>query len=69
MLADLRLPRGGLSANVTRHGSRFAEQTRLRETDDLKEGVRARTLRRVPVFTSRSSFAERDNKEDIADGR
>ncbi len=31
----------------------LAEQTRLRKTDDFKEGVKAMADRRVPVFTSR----------------
>jgi len=31
----------------------LAEQTRLRQTDDFKEGVKAMAERRVPVFTSR----------------
>jgi enoyl-CoA hydratase/carnithine racemase len=31
----------------------LAEQTRLRKTDDFKEGVKAMAERRVPVFTNR----------------
>jgi hypothetical protein len=31
----------------------LAEQTRLRKTDDFKEGVKAMAERRVPNFTSR----------------
>jgi len=31
----------------------LAEQTRLRQTDDFKEGVKATAERRVPVFSSR----------------
>jgi hypothetical protein len=66
----LRLPRSALFRQLhARHGSRLAEQTRLRKADDFKEGVGATTLRHAPVFTSRSSFAERDSKEDIADDR
>jgi enoyl-CoA hydratase/carnithine racemase len=46
--------RGNLSDRVraaTEH--ELAEQTRLRKTDDFKEGVKAMADRRVPVFTSR----------------
>jgi hypothetical protein len=31
----------------------LAEQTRLRQTDDFKEGVRAMAERRVPNFANR----------------
>jgi enoyl-CoA hydratase/carnithine racemase len=46
--------RGNLADRVraaTEH--ELAEQTRLRKTDDFKEGVKAMADRRVPVFTSR----------------
>jgi enoyl-CoA hydratase/carnithine racemase len=46
--------RGNLADRVraaTEH--ELAEQTRLRKTDDFKEGVKAMAERRVPVFTNR----------------
>jgi len=46
--------RAGLADRVlaaTEH--ELAEQTRLRATDDFKEGVKAMAERRVPVFTNR----------------
>jgi enoyl-CoA hydratase/carnithine racemase len=46
--------RAGLADRVraaTEH--ELAEQTRLRKTDDFKEGVKATAERRVPNFTGR----------------
>jgi len=46
--------RGDLAARVlkaTEH--ELVEQTRLRKTDDFKEGVKATAERRVPDFTGR----------------
>jgi enoyl-CoA hydratase/carnithine racemase len=46
--------RGDLADRVraaTEH--ELTEQTRLRKTDDFKEGVKAMAARRVPVFTNR----------------
>ena len=44
--------RAGLADRVkaaTEH--ELEEQTRLRQTDDFKEGVKAMAERRVPIFT------------------
>jgi hypothetical protein len=62
MLADFGVAcrEARFPANFMRHGC-LAEQTRLRNTDDLREGVGAMAERRVPVFRNRSPFAERDN--------
>jgi enoyl-CoA hydratase/carnithine racemase len=46
--------RGDLADRVrvaTEH--ELVEQTRLRKTDDFKEGVKAMAERRVPAFTGR----------------
>jgi enoyl-CoA hydratase/carnithine racemase len=54
LIATRATMRGDLADRVraaTEH--ELAEQTRLRRTDDFKEGVRAMAERRVPVFTSR----------------
>jgi enoyl-CoA hydratase/carnithine racemase len=54
LIATRATLRGDLADRVraaTEH--ELAEQTRLRQTDDFKEGVRAMAERRVPVFTSR----------------
>jgi enoyl-CoA hydratase/carnithine racemase len=54
LIATRATMRGDLADRVraaTEH--ELAEQTRLRQTDDFKEGVRAMAERRVPVFTSR----------------
>jgi enoyl-CoA hydratase/carnithine racemase len=54
LIATRATMRGDLADRVraaTEH--ELAEQTRLRRTDDFKEGVRAMAERRAPVFTSR----------------
>ncbi len=54
LMATRATMRGDLADRVraaTEH--ELAEQTRLRRTDDFKEGVKAMAERRVPVFTSR----------------
>jgi enoyl-CoA hydratase/carnithine racemase len=54
LVATRATMRGDLADRVraaTEH--ELAEQTRLRQTDDFKEGVKAMAERRVPVFTSR----------------
>jgi len=54
LIATRATMRGDLADRVraaTEH--ELAEQTRLRRTDDFKEGVRAMAERRLPVFTSR----------------
>src|SRR5271155_4035695 len=54
LIATRATLRGNLADRVraaTEH--ELAEQTRLRKTDDFKEGVKAVAERRVPVFTNR----------------
>jgi enoyl-CoA hydratase/carnithine racemase len=54
LIATRATMRGDLADRVraaTEH--ELAEQTRLRQTDDFKEGVRAMAERRLPVFTGR----------------
>jgi enoyl-CoA hydratase/carnithine racemase len=54
LIATRATMRGDLADRVraaTEH--ELAEQTRLRRTDDFKEGVKAMAERRVPVFTGR----------------
>jgi enoyl-CoA hydratase/carnithine racemase len=54
LIATRATLRGNLAERVraaTDH--ELAEQTRLRKTDDFKEGVKAMGERRVPVFTNR----------------
>lgn len=54
LIATRATLRGDLADRVraaTEH--EFAEQTRLRKTDDFKEGVKAMAERRVPMFNSR----------------
>jgi enoyl-CoA hydratase/carnithine racemase len=54
LIATRNTLRGNLAERVraaTEH--ELAEQTRLRKTDDFKEGVKAMAERRVPVFVSR----------------
>jgi enoyl-CoA hydratase/carnithine racemase len=54
LIATRNTLRGNLADRVraaTEH--ELAEQTRLRKTDDFKEGVKAMAERRVPVFVSR----------------
>ena len=54
LIATRATMRGDLADRVraaTEH--ELAEQTRLRQTDDFKEGVKAMAERRVPVFSSR----------------
>jgi enoyl-CoA hydratase/carnithine racemase len=54
LIATRATMRGDLADRVraaTEH--ELAEQTRLRRTDDFREGVKAMAERRVPVFTSR----------------
>jgi enoyl-CoA hydratase/carnithine racemase len=54
LIATRATLRGNLAERVraaTDH--ELAEQTRLRKTDDFKEGVKAMAERRVPVFTNR----------------
>jgi hypothetical protein len=46
--------RGNLADRVREATDReLAEQTRLRKTDDFKEGVKATAERRLPIFASR----------------
>jgi len=46
--------RGNLADRVREATDReLAEQTRLRKTDDFKEGVKATAERRLPIFTGR----------------
>ncbi len=54
LVATRATMRGDLADRVlaaTEH--ELAEQTRLRQTDDFKEGVKAMAERRVPIFTNR----------------
>ena len=54
LIATRATLRGNLADRVraaTEH--ELAEQTRLRQTDDFKEGVTAMAERRVPIFTNR----------------
>ena len=54
LIATRATMRGDLAERVraaTEH--ELAEQTRLRQTEDFKEGVKAMAERRVPVFSSR----------------
>jgi enoyl-CoA hydratase/carnithine racemase len=54
LIATRATMRGNLADRVreaTNH--ELAEQTRLRKTDDFKEGVRAMAERRLPIFTGR----------------
>jgi enoyl-CoA hydratase/carnithine racemase len=54
LIATRTTMRGNLADRVraaTEH--ELAEQTRLRQTEDFKEGVKAMAERRVPAFTSR----------------
>ena len=54
LIATRATLRGNLADRVraaTEH--ELAEQTRLRQTDDFREGVRAMAERRVPIFTNR----------------
>src|SRR5579863_1348809 len=54
LIATRATMRGNLADRVraaTEH--ELAEQTRLRQTEDFKEGVKAMAERRVPVFSSR----------------
>jgi enoyl-CoA hydratase/carnithine racemase len=54
LIATRATMRGNLADRVraaTEH--ELAEQTRLRQTEDFKEGVKAMAERRVPAFTSR----------------
>jgi enoyl-CoA hydratase/carnithine racemase len=54
LIATRATMRGNLADRVraaTKH--ELAEQTRLRVTDDFKEGVKAMAERRVPIFTNR----------------
>ena len=54
LIATRTTLRGNLADRVraaTEH--ELAEQTRLRQTDDFKEGVTAMAERRVPIFTNR----------------
>jgi enoyl-CoA hydratase/carnithine racemase len=54
LMATRATLRGNLADRVRDATEReLAEQTRLRKTDDFKEGVKAMAERRVPVFTSR----------------
>ena len=54
LLATRATLRGTLAERVRAATEReLAEQTRLRKTDDFKEGVRAMAERRVPSFTGR----------------
>ena len=53
LIATRATMRGDLADRVraaTEH--ELAEQTRLRKTDDFKEGVKAMAERRVPIFRS-----------------
>jgi enoyl-CoA hydratase/carnithine racemase len=53
LIATRATMRGNLADRVraaTEH--ELAEQTRLRQTDDFKEGVKAMAERRVPIFTN-----------------
>jgi enoyl-CoA hydratase/carnithine racemase len=54
LIATRATMRGDLADRVraaTEH--ELVEQTRLRKTDDFKEGVKAMAERRVPIFNSR----------------
>jgi enoyl-CoA hydratase/carnithine racemase len=54
LIATRATMRGNLADRVraaTEH--ELSEQTRLRQTDDFKEGVKAMAERRVPIFTNR----------------
>ena len=54
LIATRATLRGNLAARVrTATEHELAEQTRLRQTDDFKEGVTAMAERRVPIFTNR----------------
>jgi enoyl-CoA hydratase/carnithine racemase len=54
LIATRATLRGNLADRVREATEReLAEQTRLRKTEDFKEGVKAMAERRVPVFTSR----------------
>jgi enoyl-CoA hydratase/carnithine racemase len=54
LIATRATLRGNLADRVREATEReLAEQTRLRKTDDFKEGVKAMAERRLPVFTNR----------------
>ncbi len=54
LIATRATMRGNLADRVREATDReLAEQTRLRETDDFKEGVKATAERRLPIFTGR----------------
>jgi enoyl-CoA hydratase/carnithine racemase len=54
LIATRTTLRGDLADRVrTATEHELAEQTRLRRTDDFKEGVTAMAERRVPIFTGR----------------
>ena len=54
LIATRATMRGDLADRVRAATEReLAEQTRLRQTEDFKEGVKAMAERRVPVFSSR----------------
>jgi enoyl-CoA hydratase/carnithine racemase len=54
LMATRATMRGDLADRVRAATEReLAEQTRLRETEDFKEGIKAMAERRVPAFTSR----------------
>jgi enoyl-CoA hydratase/carnithine racemase len=54
LIATRATMRGNLADRVRKATDReLAEQTRLRKTDDFKEGVKATAERRLPIFTGR----------------
>ena len=54
LIATRATMRGNLADRVREATDReLAEQTRLRKTDDFKEGVKATAERRLPIFTGR----------------
>ena len=54
LIATRATMRGNLAERVREATDReLAEQTRLRKTDDFKEGVKATAERRLPIFTGR----------------
>ena len=54
LIATRATMRGNLAERVRKATDReLAEQTRLRKTDDFKEGVKATAERRLPIFTGR----------------
>jgi len=54
LIATRATMRGNLADRVREATDReLAEQTRLRKTDDFKEGVKATAERRLPIFASR----------------